>query len=176
MVFEKKLSSLMDTNKGAENQFLKEGMKETSVVQSGNGAKKYNTSGNDFVDNFAAISYFKEPRSYKEVAKDMELLWSLDPKLCLKLAVYIRLITRKSKVVKDDGSIEELEVQRGQGLKNEGIMRMLWLAINQPKTFKSNFAYFVAAGSWKDVFQMLSLTYSIMDGKAESLIGISSSL
>ena len=157
MVFEKKLSSLMDTNKGAENQFLKEGMKETSVVQSGNGAKKYNTSGNDFVDNFAAISYFKEPRSYKEVAKDMELLWSLDPKLCLKLAVYIRLITRKSKVVKDDGSIEELEVQRGQGLKNEGIMRMLWLAINQPKTFKANFAYFVAAGSWKDVFQMLSL-------------------
>lgn len=157
MVFEKKLSSLMDTNKGTENQFLKEGMKETSVVQSGNGAKKYNTSGNDFVDNFAAISYFKEPRSYKEVAKDMELLWSLDPKLCLKLAVYIRLITRKSKVVKDDGSIEELEVQRGQGLKNEGIMRMLWLAINQPKTFKANFAYFVAAGSWKDVFQMLSL-------------------
>ena len=108
MVFEKKLSSLMDTNKGTENQFLKERVKETSVVQSGNGAKKYNTSGNDFVDNFAAISYFKEPRSYKGVAKDMELLWSLDPKLCLKLAVYIRLITRKSKVVKDDGSIEEV--------------------------------------------------------------------
>ena len=153
MIFEKKLSSLMGTG----NQFLKEGMKETSVVQSENGAKKYSTSGNDFVDNFAAISYFKEPRSYKEVAKDMELLWSLNPKLCLKLAVYIRLITRKSKVVKDNGSIEELEVQRGQGLKNEGIMRMLWLAINQPKTFKANFAYFVAAGSWKDVFQMLSL-------------------
>ena len=158
MAFEKKFTSLMDyTNKGAENQFLKEGMKETSVTQSKNGAKKYSTSGNDFVDNFAAISYFKEPRSYKEVAKDMELLWSQNPELCLKLAVYIRLITRKSKIVKDDGSVEELEVQRGSGLKNEGIMRMLWLAINQPKTFKANFAYFIAAGSWKDVFQMLSL-------------------
>ena len=158
MAFEKKFTSLMDyTNKGTENQFLKEGIKETSVTQSKNGAKKYSTSGNDFVDNFAAISYFKEPRSYKEVAKDMELLWSQNPELCLKLAVYIRLITRKSKVVKDDGSVEELEVQRGQGLKNEGIMRMLWLAINQPKTFKANFAYFIAAGSWKDVFQMLSL-------------------
>lgn len=157
MAFEKKLSSLMNVDKGAENQFLKEGLKETSVTSSGNGAKKYSTTGNDFVDNFAAISYFKEPRSYEAVAKDMELLWSQNPVLCLKLAVYIRLVTRKSKIVKDDGTIEELEVQRGQGLKNEGIMRMLWLAINQPATFKANFAYFIAAGSWRDVFQMLSL-------------------
>lgn len=157
-MFNEKLTNLFDIkSNNIENQFLKEGLKETSVTESGNRAKKYSTSGNDFVDNFAAISYFKEPRSYKEVAKDMELLWSLDPKLCLKLAVYIRLITRKSKVVKDDDSIEELEVQRGSGLKHEGIMRMLWLAINQPKTFKANFAYFIAAGSWKDVFQMLSL-------------------
>lgn len=108
MAFEKKFNSLMNTSKGAENQFLKEGVKETSVTQSKNGAKKYSTSGNDFVDNFAAISYFKEPRSYKEVAKDMELLWSQNPELCLKLAVYIRLITRKSKIVKDDGSVEEV--------------------------------------------------------------------
>lgn len=157
MAFEKKLGSLMSVDKGTENQFLKEGLKETSVTFSGNGAKKYSTTGNDFVDNFAAISYFKEPRSYEAVAKDMELLWSQNPVLCLKLAVYIRLVTRKSKIVKDDGTIEELEVQRGQGLKNEGIMRMLWLAINQPATFKANFAYFIAAGSWKDVFQMLSL-------------------
>lgn len=167
MAFEKKLGSLIDIKEGAENQFLKEGLKETSVTESGNGAKKYSTSGNDFVDNFAAISYFKEPRSYNEVAKDMELLWGIDPQKCLKLAVYIRLITRKSKIVKDDGSIEELEVQRGQGLKNEGIMRMLWLAINQPKTFKANFAYFVAAGSWKDVIQMMSLDlqYHGWDGR-----------
>lgn len=157
MAFEKKLSSLMNVEKRTENQFLKEGLKETSVTSSGNGAKKYSTTGNDFVDNFAAISYFKEPRSYEEVAKDMELLWSQNPVLCLKLAVYIRLVTRKSKVVKDDGTVEELDVQRGQGLKNEGIMRMLWLAINQPATFKANFAYFIAAGSWRDVFQMLSL-------------------
>lgn len=157
MAFEKKLGFLIDTGEKVENQFLKEALKETSVVESGNGAKKYSTTGNDFVDNFAAISHFKEPRSYEEVAKDMELLWSQNPVLCLKLAVYIRLVTRKSKVVKEDGTVEEFEVQRGQGLKNEGIMRMLWLALNHPATFKSNFAYFLAAGSWKDVFQMLSL-------------------
>ena len=41
MAFEKKFNSLMNTNKGTENQFLKEGMKENSVTQSENGAKKY---------------------------------------------------------------------------------------------------------------------------------------
>lgn len=54
-------------------------------------------------------------------------------------------------------STEILDVQRGAGLKHEGIMRMLWLAINQPLTFKANMAVFIAAGSWKDIFQMMSL-------------------
>lgn len=157
MAFEKKLGSLMEKAENIQNQFLKEGLKESSITTSGNGAVKYSTTGNDFVDNFASISYFKEPRSYEKVAKDMELLWGQNPNLCLRLTVYIRLITRKSRIIKDDGTVEELEVQRGQGLKHEGIMRMLWLAINQPLTFKTNFAYFIAAGSWKDVFQMLSL-------------------
>lgn len=156
-MFDKKLNNLLGSSgETAQNQFLKEGMKVSSETVSGNGAKKYSTSGNDFVDNFAAISYFKEPRSYNDVAEDMELLWSQNPELCLKLAVYIRLVTRKSKIV-DGEAVEVLDVQRGQGLKNEGIMRMLWLAINQPLTFKANMAVFIAAGSWKDVFQMMSL-------------------
>ena len=156
-MFDKKLSNLLGSSgEAAQNQFLKEGMKVSSETVSENGAKKYSTSGNDFVDNFATISYFKEPRSYNDVAKDMELLWSQNPELCLKLAVYIRLVTRKSKIV-DGETVEVLDIQRGQGLKNEGIMRMLWLAINQPLTFKANMAVFIAAGSWKDVFQMMSL-------------------
>ena len=156
-MFDKKLNNLLGSSgETTQNQFLKEGMKISSETVSGQGAKKYSTSGNDFVDNFAAISYFKEPRSYNDVAKDMKLLWSQNPKLCLKLAVYIRLVTRKSKIV-DGEAVEVLDVQRGQGIKHEGIMRMLWLAINQPLTFKANMAVFIAAGSWKDVFQMMSL-------------------
>lgn len=156
MAFEKKVSTLLKGGETKKNQFVEQALKASNEITSGNGALKYATSGNDFVDNFSAISYYKAPRAYAEVAKDMELLWSQDPKLCLKLAVYIRLITRKSKIVNDDG-VEVLETQRGQGLKNEGIMRMLWLAMNQAPTFKANFSYFVSAGSWKDVFQMLSL-------------------
>lgn len=155
MIFQKKVDSLLGA-KASENQFVKQALKVSAETTSENGALKYSTSGNSFVDNFAAISYFKEPRSYEEVARDMSNLWSQDPSLCVKLAIYTRLVTRKSKIVVKD-KVEVLDVQRGQGLKNEGIMRMLWLAINQPATFKVNLPLFIAAGSWKDVIQMLSL-------------------
>ena len=156
MEFEKKVNNLLSGVEPPKNQFVAQGLKESNVTTSGNGAKKYSTSGNDFVDNFAAISTFKEPRTYTEVAQDMQRLWSQNPRLCVQLAIYIRLITRKTKIVDGEG-VEVLDVQRGQGLKNEGIMRMLWLAIHHKSTFKANFSYFIAAGSWKDVFQMLSL-------------------
>lgn len=158
MAFEKKVSSLL-SSKTAKNSFVQGAMKATNTTTSGNGALKYSTSGDDFVDNFAAISTFKEPRSYNEVAKDMQRLWSQDPAKCLKLAVYIRMITRKPQVLEHFGmeKAKVLEVQRGQGLRNEGIMRMLWLAINHPRTFTQNFCLFIAAGSWKDVFTMLNL-------------------
>lgn len=155
MEFKKKVNSLLKPTE-VENQFVKQALKVSSETESGNGAKKYSTTGNDFVDNFAAASYFKEPRSYEEVAKDMQILWNSNPTLCVKLTLYFRLVTRKSKIITKD-KVEELDVQRGQGLKNEGIMRMLWLAINQSATFKVNLPLFIAAGSWKDVIQMLSL-------------------
>lgn len=155
-MFEKKVNSLMNQSVQL-NQFLQEGLKQSSVVLSGNGAVKYSTSGNKFVDNFAAIANFKQPRTYQEVAKDMELLWSINPKDTVKLAIYIRIITRKSQVLTKDNKIETLEVQRGTGLKNEGIMRMLWLAINHPDTFKANIPLFIAAGSWKDIITMMNL-------------------
>ena len=136
-----------------KNTFILEALKASSETLSNEKALKYTTTTDDFVDNFAAISHFKAPRTYEEVAKDMAILWSQNPLLCLKLAVYIRLITRKTKLLSSD----VLEVQKGQGLKNEGILRMYWIAINHPKTFKANIYYFISAGSWKDIFKMLSL-------------------
>ena len=158
MEFDKKVSSLLSSSK-EENSFVKAALKASNECLSGNGSLKYTTSGDDFVDNFFAISTFKEPRSYKEVAEDMQRLWSQDPLKCLKLAVYIRMITRKPKVLEHFGmeKAQVLEVQKGQGLRHEGILRMLWLAINHPITFTQNFCYFIAAGSWKDVITMLNL-------------------
>lgn len=157
MEFSKKKESLFETaNPQKENAFVKEGLKESAKTTSGNGALKFSTSNDAFVDDFAAIANYKEPRTYEEVSKTMYRLWSINPKKCLQLAVYIRLITRETQVnVK--GESETLEVQRGQGLKNEGIMRFLWLAIHHKQTFMANMPYFIAAGSWKDVFEMMSL-------------------
>lgn len=157
MEFSKKKKSLYKTEPPTqENNFVKEGLKLSAETVSGNGAKKYSTSNDAFVDNFAMIANFKAPRDYAEVSKDMYKLWSINPKKCLQLAVYIRLITRETQIVLPDETIT-LDVQRGQGLKNEGIMRMLWLAMHHKPTFMANMPYFIAAGSWKDVFEMMSL-------------------
>lgn len=161
MEFSKKKKSLynnpyMTEAPSQDNSFVKEGLKLSAETVSGNGAKKYSTSNDAFVDNFAMIANFKAPREYAEVSKDMYKLWGINPKKCLQLAVYIRLITRETQIVLPNETIT-LDVQRGQGLKNEGIMRMLWIAMHHKPTFMANMPYFIAAGSWKDVFEMMSL-------------------
>lgn len=171
MEFSKKKTSLFDNKEtvtSQENAFVREGLKESSKTVSGNGALKYSTSGDAFVDNFALIANFKAPRDYTEVSKDMYKLWSINSKKCLQLAVYIRLITRETQIALP-GETVTLDVQRGQGLKNEGIMRMLWLAIHHKPTFMANMPYFIAAGSWKDVFEMMSLDLQYHGWKGRKL-------
>lgn len=157
MEFSKKRTSLYKAEPPTpDNNFVREGLKLAAETVSGNGAKKYSTSNDAFVDNFAMIANFKAPREYSEVSKDMYRLWGINPKKCLQLAVYIRLITRETQIVLPNETIT-LDVQRGQGLKNEGIMRMLWIAMHHKSTFMANLPYYIAAGSWKDVFEMMSL-------------------
>ena len=146
-MFDKQVSTLL---KG--NAFVKEALRVSNETVSGNGSLKYITSGDEFVDNFCSISNFKEPRSYNEIAQDMQLLWSINPLTCLKLAVYIRAITRKTIV---DSNIKESI--KGQGLKHEGIFRFIWIAINHPEVFEKNLGIFIAVGSWKDIITMLNL-------------------
>ena len=151
MEFQNKVSSLIK-----KNTFLEVAKEISSITYSENGAIKYSTTNNIFVDNFAAASHFKEPRSYQDVEFDMNNLWSVNPKMCIQLAFYMRIITRKPKVCIDN-TVEVLDMQRGAGLKHEGIMRMLWLAVNHPKEFIANLPLYIAIASWKDIFQMLSL-------------------
>lgn len=171
MAFNKKVSNLLSksTDNASTNAFLKEGMKASHETTSGNGALKYSTSGNDFVDDFTSIAKYKEPRSFEEVSKTMQLLYSIDKAKAVKMAIFIRLITRKSQVMKEKG-VETLEdVQRGQGLRNEGIMRMLWLALYHPNVFKVNLPLFIAAGSWKDVITMMNLDLQFHGWKDKKL-------
>lgn len=159
--FEKKKKSLFPSKKGdqtaTQNAFVKAGLKKSNETMSGNGAKKYSTSNNVFVDQFAAIANFKEPRKYEDISFDMYKLWSVNPLNCVKLALYIRMITRDTQVNVPGKETETIEGQKGQGLKHEGIMRMMWLALNHKSTFEANLPYFIAAGSWKDIFTMMAM-------------------
>ena len=94
----------------------------------------------------------------------MSLLWDQNPRLTISFVIYLRLITR---TVKFPDGTRTSTTQRGQGLKHESIMRMIWLAVNHPEEFWNNVNLFVSAGSWKDIVTMLSydLQYNGWEGR-----------
>lgn len=161
-MFDAKKKSLFDNSKQktasatstmtVENPFLRAGLKEQNKVTT-HGAVKYTTTGSDFVDQFAKVTNYKAPRSYAEISADMEKLWNQNKLLTLCLVFYIRMITR---VVQFFNGKKTESTQRGQGLKHEGIFRMIWLGVNAPDTFWKNIALFISVGSWKDIITMLS--------------------
>jgi hypothetical protein len=136
-----------------ESNFLFQGRKKSAETLSGNFAKKYDTTGNDFVDQFSMLSKYKVPRDFADIEKDMSILWSQNKDKALRLTFFIRMITRQVQLF--DGT-KTTNIQRGAGLKHESIMRMLWIYKKEPDTFLQNLPLFVSVGSWKDIFQMLS--------------------
>lgn len=142
-MFERKFKDLI--SKERENPV------EVKIVKSGNGATKLSSTGDIFVDQFSFISQYRDKRSYSEIEKDMKKLWEKDPILTMKLTFYMRLITRDCKGLNN----EIWKGQIGQGLKHESIFRLIWIEINNRKTFYKNLPILVSAGCWKDLFQML---------------------
>ena len=132
------------------NIFEKEMLKKEVETTSGNDSIKFATSGNIFVDDFAAIGNYRSLRDFDDIFATMDKLCNQDRIMALKLTVYIRVITR-APFFKG----HKLGIQRGQGLKHEYIGR-LWYFINKyPDMFYRNLDVFVAAGSWNDLFEIL---------------------
>jgi len=156
-MFNSKLKQLIgntQTTSVDTNTFLKQGNKQSAKTKSfGNGAVKFITTGNDFVDQFGKVSQYKAQRPFQEISKDTQLLWSQNKFMALCFIFYIRIITRK--VTLSDGKCTKT-TQRGQGLKHEGIFRMMWVALNDPEVFWKNIPLFISIGSWKDIIAMLS--------------------
>lgn len=146
------------------NPFIQFGMRNEVITRSGNGAVKLSTSGNEFVNQFSNLTRFRSPRSYSDISKDMETLWKIDSEMAVKFVIYIRMITRQVSLM--DGS-KTKTTQRGGGLKNEGIVRMIWIAVNASDVFVNNISTFISAGSWNDVIKMLSydIQYNGWDNK-----------
>lgn len=123
---------------------------EADLTVSGNGAVKFSTTGDPFVDDFGSIANFRNLRDQSAVDKTMALLWAVNPLNCLKEMVYIRSITRDTRI------LSGLKIpNKGQGLKHEFFCRLLWLAKEHPESFYKNLPIFVAAGSWDDIFELM---------------------
>lgn len=135
------------------NPFVQAGLKKQAGVKSGNGSAKFSTTGNDFVDQFGTTAQYLAPRPYNEMDKDMRKLWGVDAKTTVAFILFIRMITR---VVSLFNNKKTESVQKGAGLRHEGTLRMLWLAINAPDTFWKNVQLYISVGSWRDIITMLS--------------------
>lgn len=131
--------------------FVDAGMKKSAETRSQNGALKYSTTGNDFVDQFGKLGSYKVPRSFDAISKDQELLYSQNKLLTVAFTLYIRMITRVTNIFGKNTSVS----QKGAELRHEGIMRMIWLHLSEPKVFWNNVPLMIAVGSWKDIFVML---------------------
>lgn len=142
--------------KTSDSPFVQAGMKKAAETRSGNNALKYSTTGNGFVDQFGKLGEYKKPRTFSEIAKDCEVLWAQDPLKAVKMAFYIRTITRPTDFLGRTTSI----TQRGAELKHEGIMRLLWLSHKDRKAFVENLWMVPVLGSWKDIISMLQ--YDLM--------------
>lgn len=154
-MFTTKKSSLFEVKKkesASASPFVTSGLKTSAEVLSGNGAKKYSTTGNDFVDQFGKLGSYKAPRSFDDICIDCEKLWATNPLLSVVFIFYLRTITR---IVTLFNGISTSVSQKGAELKHESIFRMIWLHNKAQDTFWKNIGLFVSVGSWKDVTTML---------------------
>ena len=166
-MFTAKKQKLFDVNKdktSETNSFVEAGLKKSAETLSQNGALKYSTTGNPFVDQFGLLGNYKTPRSFDEISRDCEILWGLNPLLTVVFILYIRTISRVTTLL--NGIVTSVP-QKGAELKHEGIMRMIWLHIKAPNTFWKNIGLFISVGSWKDIITMLSydLQYNGWDNR-----------
>lgn len=132
--------------------FVTAARKQSVKTVSGNGAVKYSSTLDSFVDQFGKLGTFKTPRSFEQIFKDCETLWGEDRLNAVKFIAYLRTIPRKVQLF--DGSVTD-DPQLGGELKHEPIARMIWLSQKSPDTFWKNIGLFVSLGSWHDVFSML---------------------
>lgn len=138
------------------NQFLNATTKGN--VRTENGAISNSSTGSIFIDDFGNAGTFMG-RDYLSVAATMSAMWAECPLTTLKIMFYLRAITRKALV---KGEKTET-VQKGQGLKDEFLKRMLWVAYEHPEVFIKNLWLVPIAGSYRDIWQLMYLDTQIQN-------------
>lgn len=155
-MFDSKVKSLFDNSSKSNTKtsaFVSAALKKGAETRSGNGALKYSTTGSTLVDQFGVMGKYKAPRTFSEISKDSEALWADSKWDSVAFSIYLRMISRQTMYL--DGT-KTATSQKGGELRHEGIMRFLWLHFKDEKTFWANIGLLISAGSWKDIFTMLS--------------------
>lgn len=122
-----------------------------------NGALTNATTNSVIVDQFGKAGNYRD-RSIDEVFHDQELLWNENPQNALRFPFYLRLITRVDKINNKNTTDK---VQKGQGVKDESLKRLLWLAEKHKDVFVKNIWLLPIVGSWKDLWTLMyyDITY-----------------
>ena len=120
-----------------------------------NGATTYLTSGKELIDQFGhagtAIG-----RPIETVFSEQEAIWNENPVMALRFPFYLRLITRKIKVSEN---AKTDSIQKGAGLKDESLKRLLWIAKYHPNVFEKNIWLLPVVGSWKDLWTLMCMGF-----------------
>lgn len=122
------------------------------------------TTGDIFLDDFLNHSCYRKPRTFGQVAKTMETQYVLSVEKTLKMLLYIRMVKRQTNL---QGTIVDVNTHT-EGLRHEGIMRMIWLHTVNEDLFFDNLVLYLCLGSWRDVFEMLRLDHEY-NGKEKVL-------
>lgn len=117
-----------------------------------NGALSYATTGMEIINQFGKAASFRG-RDIETVWQEQSKLWSENKELALKFPFYLRMITRKQKMLAN--KISE-NVQKGQGCKDEAFKRLLWIAKYHPEDFYLNLWLLPIIGSWKDLWVLMA--------------------
>ena len=123
------------------NSFI-DALQKQATGKTKNGALAYTDTGSGLLNYFSNVNDLH--RSYKDVESDLNKCWAEDPELTLRMIVYVRAITRKSKA-------HEIQV-KGLGMKNEGRLGLKWLYENHREVFYANLPLFIEFGNWQDLW------------------------
>jgi hypothetical protein len=108
-------------------------------------------TGDIFLDDFLNHSCYKKPRSFAQVARTMEKQFILSVEKTMKMLMYIRMVKRKTNI---EGTLVDAKTHT-EGLRHEGIMRMIWVHTINEQLFFDNLVLYLCLGSWKDIFELL---------------------
>ena len=96
-----------------ENKFINTVFNKADFTLSENGAKTYTTTNSSLVDQFGKAGNYRG-RSIADVFTDQAAIWDENPELALRFPFYLRMVTRKVKVNKEESekpAEEEITVQ-----------------------------------------------------------------